>query len=477
MDPEKLLEAIGMLDDRHFETEETVRFPSWRRKLTILIAAIVLLTLTIGTAMAVSHDFRALIFSVFNIETHEQAPNGYADVVPPASGLQEIDIINIDGVVNAYYFSTEGIALIKGGGIYTCSRGVETVPEDAAFWEIRADEIVEVPTNRIDFPLIHGGRTFRIVFDYAVLNGELSIKEWPQDLDEDPYANGWYVEAIGDRTDIALLTVPVDIGLDFSMDLLLLDLATLEVTDLLESIPHDQVTVYGWRITEDLHYAILSGYDEETDLYGYWLCDLIRNTIITLDVPAKRLKVEPYFLDDSTLIMQESLDGESFHVVRWHLPTGVKTVVIENVKYRTKDGAGYRSIHDNGAEGIHGFLFHEDGSVDLIDLRTGAALKMTGLETDNLSTSESPDGTSVLISYKKQWENDVQGYDYMKLGVLDPKTGILKMLTREASGNPEDFWGWLGNDTVVLLADIAGDGSYKDGSYIYVYEFREQPAQ
>ena len=204
MNPDKLLDAIGMLDDRQFEAEKKVRIIPWRRRLIALIAAVLMIALSVGTAMAVSPEYRALIFSIFNIETHEQPPAGYVDIMPtedsadhPQVGLQEIDIRNIDGIVYAHYFTSDGIVLTYEGGFYTCSHGnPNTVPEDATFWEIRADGIVDVGATRIDFPLTHGDRTHQIIFDYAILNGKLSIKVWPQNLDENPVGNGWHAEAV-----------------------------------------------------------------------------------------------------------------------------------------------------------------------------------------------------------------------------------------------------------------------------------------
>ena len=345
MNPDKLLDAIGMLDDRYFESEKKVRIIPWRRRLIALIAAVLMITLSVGTAMAVSPEFRELIFSIFNIGTHETPPAGTVDTTPSEentepsqSGLQEIDVVSIDGMVHAHYFTSDGIVLTYEGGFYTCSYSdPDTDPEDAAFWEIRADGVTEIHATRIEFPLNHGNRTLQIIFDYAILNGKLSIRVWPQNMSQDPAGNGWNLEAIGNRTDIALLTVPVLTDDDYSHDLLLLDLSTLETTNLLESISYDHVTVYGCRITDDLHYAILMGIDKGTGCYGYWLCDLELNTITTLDVPTEALALEPYFLNDSTIIFQESLENGRFNVVSRHIPTGVENVMIENTTSRSRN--------------------------------------------------------------------------------------------------------------------------------------------
>ena len=479
MNPDKLLDAIGMLDDRHFEAEKKTRVIPWRRRLIALVAAVLMVILSVGTAMAVSPEFRELIFSILNIETHEQPPAENTDTLPmedntdpSQSGLQEIDVVNIDEVVHAHYFTSDGIVLTYEGGFYTCAHGDgNAVPDDATFWEIRTDGIVDVGATRVEFPLTHGKRTLQIIFDYAVLNGKLSIKVWPQNMNEDPVGNGWNVEPIGERTDIALMTVPVYTGTDYTHNFLLLDLTTLETTDLLESVPNDNMVIDACWITDDLHYAILMGIDKENGSYGYWFCDLELNTITTLDTLTETDATGPYFLNDSTIIFQESLGEGQFNVVSHHIPTGVQSVIIENTTRRSGDNAGYRGIQKNGGNGVHGLLFCEDGSVDLIDLRTHVVLNMAGLNMDKLTTSESPDGTRVLIAYEETGENGELGYGFSSLGILNPETGVLQMLTRNISSNPENFWGWLDNDTVVITARDAA-GVY----YVYVYEFQEPPA-
>ena len=477
MNPDKLLDAIGMLDDHHFEAEEKMRITPWRRRAIAFVAAVLIVILSVGTVMAVSSGFRALIFSIFDIETHEQPPAGNADTIPteestgPAqSGLQEIAIVNIDGIVYASYFTSEGLVLTYDGGFYTCSRGdANTVQEDAAFWENRADGIVKIAATRMDFPLTHGDRTFQIIFDYAVLNDKLSIKIWPQDLDQNPIGNGWNVQAIGDRTDVALLSVPVRTEFDYTHDYLLLDLATQETSDLLESIPRDNLLIDAFWVTSDLRYAILAGIDTQLHSAGYWFCDLELNTIMTMDDLTGTDVLEPYFLNDSTIIFLESLGEKRINIVSHHIPTGVQNIIIENTTRRYKNSAGYRGIQRHGGYGEHCLLFREDGTVDLVDLRTGTALNMSGLDADRLGVSESPDGTRVLIAYEETNEKGEAGYGFSSLGILNPETGVLQMLTRDVSGNPEYFSGWLDHDTVVITSrDTVG-------YYVYVYEFREQP--
>lgn len=479
MNPDKLLDAFGMVDDRFLASEQKAHVVPFRRRMIALIAAILTFALSVGTAMAVSPEFRELIFSIFNIKTHEQPPAGNTNILPTEdstdpsqSGLQEIDVVSIEGVVHAHYFTSEGMVLTYEGGFYTCAHSdAGAAPGDASFWEIRTDEIVDVGATRIKFPLTHGNRTLQIIFDYAILNGKLSIKVWPQNLNEDPVGNGWNVEPIGERTDIALMTVPVYTGTDYTHDFLLLDLTTLETTDLLESIPLDNVAVDGCWITDDLHYAILMGNQRESGSYGYWFCDLERNTVTTMDALTGTDAEEPYFLNGSTIIFQESLGEGQFNVVSHHIPTGVQTVIIENTTRMYDDNTRYRGIQESGGNGVHGLLFREDGSVDLIDLRTCVTLNMTGLDTDKLTTSESPDGTRIMIAYQEANADGELGYGFSKLGILNPETGVLQMLTRDISGNPENFWGWLDHDTVVISAYDANGGYY-----VYVYDFREQPA-
>lgn len=452
MNADMLLDAIGLIDDRFVVPQEPVSSVSWRRTLAAALAAALILALCVCTVMAVSPQFRELVFSIFHISTPEQPPAGHADPLPTKPGLQELEVVSFDGKVNAHYFTSDGLVLTYDGGLYTCSRG-EFAPEDASFWEIRPEGIVEVGAARIDFPLTHGNRTLQVTFDYAILDGRLNIKVWPRGLDDDPVGNGWNVTPIGSRTDVALLTVPVLSGDCYTHDFLLLTLDTLETTDLLASIPHENVAVDACQLTSDLHYGILMGLDRESGNYGYWVCDLQKNTISVLDVR------DPYLLNDDTIIFRESLADGRINIGSLHIPTGIRTEIVRD--------AVYRGIWNTKGTGAYGLTYSEN-SVTLVDLHTSYTLDLTGLSPEKLTASESPDGSRIMIAHQETNDQGELGYGFSSLGLLDPKTGVLQMLTREVSGNPETFWGWINRNTLVITAhDAAG------GYYVYVYEFGE----
>ena len=273
MNAETLLDAIGMIDDGLLLEEHHPVIRTFRRRTMALIAAVITLLLATVTAMAVSEDFREIVFAVFNIQTHEtplvtqpiQEGTTAAETNP--SNLREMGIVSIDDEVNAYYFAHDGYVISLEGGFYTYHREDQNAdPEDPAFWEITQEGIRQVEATRVRFPLDYGGRTFDILIDYAVMGGNLYETEWPKNVDQDPIGNGWSVAAIEGRTDAVILTIAVleNIqGTDFySQHPLLLDLDTLEVTDMLAGLPLENFVVDCPYFNNDLSYVLLMGSNE-----------------------------------------------------------------------------------------------------------------------------------------------------------------------------------------------------------------------
>lgn len=444
MTADNLLDAIGMVDDS-FLTEQRRGRPVWRF-LVALAAAVALLALSVGTAMAVNEGFREAVFSIFRIGTTETPPVELPteDLAP---GLREMDVMDLEDQVTARYFAKNGVIQTVAGGLYTCDYDTH---EDPAFWEIGVEGITEIAATRLDFPLEYGGRTIRILLDYGVINGKLAIRVWPQGLNEDPVGNGWNVVPIGDRLDAALLSIPVLENDHYNFHFLFLDLKTLETRVLLATeTPLD----HAW-FSSDLKYAIGVHWGE------YWFYDLEQGTSASFGQAR-----EPYFMDDETIICKVPGSGEAFDVVRYHIPSGTSRVLL----YDASRKVGYRGIGWNGAEGTWGLLYDGSGSMEAVDYRTGERLSLTGLDaldTGSLRTDESPNGSRILIAWEQTNGEGALGYGFTSLGLLDPETGVLKLLRRDVSGNEESFIGWIDDHTVVIIAHG------EDGKSCWVYAYR-----
>lgn len=493
MNADKLLDAIGMVDDDLLVQEKRTVIP-FRRKLIVLVAAVLILALSIGAATAEEGDFQQLrqgisqfaesvekvFLKVFNIETPEKPPESTLGPKPPLNAettgpnettrpsapmLEYVTMVDIEGAVHAHYFSGTGYRQVFEGGFYTFPER-ERPPKDATFWEITKDGIVDVGNTRVDFVLNHGGKDFRILFDYAVLAGKVCIMVWPEGMDEDPYGNGWNAEAIGNRTDIVLLSIPVHTDWEYTHDYFILNLETLEMTDLFEGIPVDDLVISWLWITDDLRYALMTGYNVRTKQSRDWICDLEEKQIWeTRAWTGSDICDDPYFLDDRTLIAYDYLPEERISVARYDILTGEQTIIVENVPRRGE--TGYRDIFSRGAGGQHGLLYEEDGTAWLIDLRTGERYSLAGLTMSKSYRIESPDGKYILFADQERAKDEKTSFCYPRIGLLDPKTGEMKVLTREISGNAERLYGFLDSNTVVISSRM----DENDGYYLYVYEF------
>ena len=493
MNADKLLDAIGMVDDDLLAQEKRTVIP-FRRKLIVLVAAVLILALSIGAATAEEGDFQQLrqgisqfaesvekvFLKVFNIETPEKPPESTLGPKPPLNAettgpnettrpsepmLEYVTMVDIEGAVHAHYFSGTGYRQVFEGGFYTFPER-ERPPKDATFWEITKDGIVDVGNTRVDFVLNHGGKDFRILFDYAVLAGKVCIMVWPEGMDENPYGNGWNAEAIGNRTDIVLLSIPVSKNRDYTHDYLLLDLETLETVNLLEGIPVEELVIDAFWLTEDLRYALMTGYNVRTKQSRDWICDLEEKQIWeTRAWTGSDICDDPYFLDDRTLIACEYLPEERISVARYDILTGEQTIIVENVPRRGE--TGYRPINSWGAGGQHGLLYEEDGTAWLIDLRTGERYSLAGLTMSKSYRIESPDGEYILFADQERAKDEKTSFCYPRIGLLDPKTGEMKVLTRDISGNAENLYGFLDANTIVISSRM----DENDGYYLYVYEF------
>lgn len=464
MNSEILLDAIGMIDDSFIQTHHTAKRLPLKKIAISLIAAILLFSLSVGTAMALSEEFREAVFSIFNINTHDTPPvsEGFSQV--DGAALYEIETVNIDNEVTAHYFKSEGLVFPIKAGFYTCSADIkDTPPKEASFWQIEDNGIQKIETSRADFSIAHKGKEFRIVFDHAVVNGSLCIKIWPQGLADDPVGNGWNIEPIGERLDIALLSIPVRSKDDYTHDILLLDLKTFETKMLIDSDTVNSMDIYGCFVTTDLRYALLAGIFRADASYGYMLIDFSSDTVVPMNKLVAKNAVEPYFLNDENIIFCDMHNDGNFDVIRYNIPAAEQCVIAENTHYYSQNAGGFRFIHSSFGYGKHALLYSSEG-IYLIDLLSCEKTQIPLTGEEYFTVSESPNGSSIFFGFTDQ---SAGGEVFNKIGVLNKEKGVLKMLIRQVETGSENLRGWINGDMpVITSADEQG------GYFVYVYDFR-----
>ena len=117
MNPDKLLDAIGMLDDRHFEAGKKTRVIPWRRRLIVLVAAALMVILSVGTAMAVSPEFRELVFRFFRVDGVQTIPESTVGADISVDDMFAEPSIRIDDIIEGKYVHTP-VATHARSGIY-----------------------------------------------------------------------------------------------------------------------------------------------------------------------------------------------------------------------------------------------------------------------------------------------------------------------------------------------------------------------
>lgn len=434
-----------------------------RRTVVCIAAAVVMLLSSFTVAMAASEDFREFVFSIFNINSTEILPNNSENTVPDGN-FEQIGA-SIDGAVCTYSFKGNGMFVPNDGIVYAG----ENDNREGLFYDWSENELVALPTTRVEFPFSFRETDFNIKFDYCVYDSVLHFRELPENLNENPYKYGWGIRRVGSDLNTALLFLPYETSGDYGIYPMLLDIETNNTTDILENMPMDEIIPVNWEFSDDLSVAVMSGYTEDYEI-KFWICDVCQKTLTLISELTERTISNCYLLDDQHIICYAANEN-GFDIISFNSKTGIVTMLIERTEYYTQtgDGSGFRSIEYYGGYGRHALLFDDKGGITLVDLLSGKQTYLDGIEYDGtLLTSESPDGEQIMFAFR---DTNVQdSLAVYKIGVLDTQTGVLKLLERtNYEIRNERPLGWLANNCIAL---IAYDEDEESGWYMYVYDFR-----
>ena len=176
MTPDKLLDAIGMLDERFFEEQHKPRIGSVNQKFTALLAAVLIIILSIATAMAVSPDFRELVFRFFHIEQTQVIPDSSIGTDLSVDDMFAEDPIIIGDVIEGNYVHTPVSTHARSGIYIVCTDEVE-MRQGSHYdgYYIENGEFIKLEEHTFQQNYTLYGNDLHLEFDWVEHNGAVSI--------------------------------------------------------------------------------------------------------------------------------------------------------------------------------------------------------------------------------------------------------------------------------------------------------------
>ncbi len=482
-----LLAAITDIDSSHIlAAQEKLGYhegtqPPCRRislKRALILAAVValLVSLGIGTALALSSQFRGRVFRFLHIDEPQVIPQA-----PVSSGLAPDDMIaepeiTLGPGLTAKYVHTPVAAQATGGVFLVCTDPVEMKQGSRydAYYEENGEFVqLEEFTFRRSYTL--RGTTFHLAFQWAQHRGNVVIT-WA-DADQKFIISG----QSGDASAVLLRLVfsrEDDAGNYFEDYYpVLLNLYTGEMTDVLAGTGAEALTgLSNAAISGDMTKMLL----EQSTPEGYRLhyADLEAKKLYSLDALSGE-HVDDCSLMGNTLACWNLADG--FYKA-WHidLATFQRSELfgpVTNAAATAEASSGIVFLMGFGSWVRQGSLYlgsrfalvvDDAQQVYATDLQSGEKLPIPGYTWKAGSALiPSPDGTKLLLA-----GGPAGGY-YESIGILDFEKGTFAAFSREHLGNVQENQAyWFDENTVVIHPAPTPDSLCSD---FYLYSLEEHP--
>ena len=488
MSPEKLLDAIGMLDDRHFEAKKKTRVIPWRRRLIALAAAILVVILSAATAMAVSPAFRELVFRFIRIEEVQIMPDSTQNTettqnTDNAESTEESsDHINqtesddlyveqnvvIGEVIRGTYIHTPVATYARNGIFMACTDEVEMrqgshydgyYEENGDFYKLDEYSFAQ------DYVLYDN--EIHAEFDWVVHEGSVSLT-WAE-----PNAQFRKENRSGDASAAWFMFNIYWRGEDGKWDgtwyPVILNLYTGELTDILAGTGVNRMEGIDKCAISPDQTKLLLGQDTE-DGYSLYYVDLVTKQLHSIDTLSGQ-KTTACSLADNTLICWNLTDG-FYTAWKINLTTMERTELFEskcNAVETPEADAGI--VFMEGFDGTNrwgdmycGSRFalevDEAQNVYVIDLTTGARSQITGYTwTPDTQRIAGPDGSKLLLAGK----HDGAAFEYV--GVLDFENMTFAEFFRDNSLREHTAY-WFNDHTIVICTEMTYESMC---SHYYLY--------
>ena len=460
MKADNLLDAIGLLDDRHFEFNEkqatSVTYSAQsKRRLFILIAAIIM-SLALGVAtMAASPEFREAIFSFFHISQKQEIPENTVDFELSVDDMFVEQKITIADILEGKFIHTPVATQAEGGVFLVCTDETEAKQGSHydAYYE-RNGEFVKLEEYRFSQDYMLRGTAFHIEFDWAEYNNT-AIITWTQ-------ANDYFRMPGFAGGPSAVLFQFVFLSESENGDAIetyypvLLNLHSGKLTDVLSGTGAEELKrIVNSAISEDRTKMLLCQATADGSALYY------------VDVAAKQL----YSIDDLSGKHADSCSLIGNKLACWSFNNGyyqawsvdLSTFLVSEL-FASERNALTTEEKDGGIVFISGFddwirngnmyagssfalKVDEAQNVYVIDLTTGAAIPVEGYKwTTGTQQIPSPDGTKLLLAGGRD------GQDFEYIGILDFENMRFVEFSRDNLNNVHEYLVFWFDDNTVLIS-------------------------
>lgn len=425
-----------------------------RRSLALVAAVILILSVCFTTALAVSPEFRELVFAFFNIAEPEIVPENIPDESANNNMEVEEGRINIGGVIEGTYIHFPNMSAIGEGVFKVCTDDVQMNSGNHydAYYE-KDGEFIRLEENTFNQTYHLFGNDVHVEFDWVEHNGNV-ITTFVES--EPPFVK---FGGAGDVTS-TLMWLQIDPPGDeeFGYYPVLINVRTGELTDICAGLGVEKLpNIHQAAISDDLTQMLIVDYDE-----NIYYADLVGRKLYAIDDLLGEKCSACALVDGMLVAWSENYGNVSVRVIdpatweSWETYSGRPDFI-----------SGFDStIHSSQMYRGTRFALEVDTNqnVYVIDLLNGQKSIIDGFkwqQDDEVFTEcvPSADGNKLLI-----YSRGPTTY-YESIGVLDFSNRTYVKFSRENMGNVNEHRAfWFDNNSVAIAT--SGDDDIRQ-YYIY----------
>lgn len=460
MKTKRLLMAFGQLDEQYIEEAAPnmqKRKKRKRNRRAAAAAAVLLMFAGIfGTAMAVSAQFRQMVWFFFHLEQTERIPE-------PDENNSSITQSDISGLIEAEYIRLNGSNYGSGyGTLHQADYDENGAIRSVRFWTVKDGSAHALEVQKNSFSVKWQNQSYQGNIYWCTNQGQISL--YDEDLSE-PSNSIWHFMPIPGRTDAALLYLSQGRYDEYRQYPLLYHLDTGEMEDILQGTGvEDLASPSHYQWSDDLNKIVVlcRTTDKEQEFY---YCDVPAKTLTSLNRSTGLEISNAFFADGHTLLLVQA-DKEKCSVFTYDTSSGQIKRTLEDEKLF--ENYGMRSSRSDGIMlfgGRYGLYADPAGSLSAVDLKTGIKTPVSGFTLEQGGDFLSnPSNTKLLYSVTNETADDSLGIS--SLGVLDLKTGIFTAFDREGYEKLYEWsLGWFDDDRVEVWSKASGT------DVLYLYGF------